>query len=141
MFGKSEDNVRKQSINTNQRHSNATPSIIGAGLEVQGNITSDSEIQLDGSVTGNLHCSVLVMGEQGIITGDVTADQVTIRGEVKGNIRARTVRLEQTARITGDVYHESLTVEAGAKLHGQFTYMPASELETGEKTQLQSAAE
>lgn len=99
-----------------------TPSIVGADVHIEGNVKTVGELQLDGSITGDLACGCLVMGESGAVDGTIAADSVTVRGSVKGEIRAKSVRLEKSAIVEGDVYHESLSVEAGAKLTGRFAH-------------------
>jgi len=99
-----------------------TPSIVGADVHIEGNVKTMGELQLDGSITGDLACGSLVMGESGTVDGTIAADNVTVRGTVKGEIRAKSVRLEKSAVVEGDVYHESLSVEAGAKLTGRFAH-------------------
>ncbi len=99
-----------------------TPSIVGADVKIEGNVKTVGELQLDGSITGDLVCGSLVMGETGSVNGTIAAETVTIRGTVKGEVRSKSVRLEKSAVVEGDVYHESLSVEAGAKLTGRFAH-------------------
>lgn len=99
-----------------------TPSLIASDVQIEGNVTTKGELQLDGAITGDLVCGGLVMGESGAVQGTIAAENVTIRGTVKGQIRARSVRLEKSAVVEGDVIHESLSVEAGAKLTGRFAH-------------------
>ena len=115
---------------------NPTPSIIGSDVEIEGNVRTIGELQLDGSIKGDLSCGGLVMGETGAVKGTISADTVTVRGKVTGEIRARTVRLESSAVIDGDIYHESLSVEAGARLTGHFAYTssPTEKKVTGTET-------
>jgi cytoskeletal protein CcmA (bactofilin family) len=121
--------MKKPAINSGQapRATVApTPSIIGSDVEIEGNIKTVGELQLDGAITGDLTCGGLVMGESGAVKGTITADNVTIRGSVKGEIKARSVRLEKSAVVEGNVFHESLSVEAGAKLTGHFAHTSSS---------------
>ncbi len=99
-----------------------TPSIVGPDVQIEGNVKTVGELQLDGSIKGDLVCGSLVMGESGKVDGTIAAETVTVRGSVKGEIRAKSVRLEKSAVVEGDVYHESLSVEAGAKLTGRFAH-------------------
>lgn len=99
-----------------------TPSIIAADVQIEGNVKTAGELQLDGAITGDLVCGGVVMGESGAVNGTISADSVTIRGKVTGQIRAKSVRLEKSAVVEGDVYHESLSVEAGARLTGRFAH-------------------
>ncbi|MFC3050950.1 bactofilin family protein [Kordiimonas pumila] len=127
--------------------SSATPSIIASDVEIKGNIKTSGELQLDGTIIGDLACGGLAMGETGSVVGTIIADTVSIRGTVKGEVRARSVRLEQSAVIEGDIYHESLSVEAGAKLTGHFAHTSSprekksSEQETPSFVEKKAAAE
>lgn len=98
------------------------PSIIGADVHIVGNVATAGEIQLDGSIEGDIQAGALTMGESGALKGTLVADNVVIRGEVTGAIRARTVVLERSAKINGDVYHETLSIEAGARIEGTFSH-------------------
>lgn len=125
MFSKSREETKKPMSNSNptpRSGSAPTPSIIASDVRIEGNVKTSGELQLDGSISGDLVCGNLVMGETGGVDGTIAAESVTIRGSVRGEIRAKSVRLEKSAVVEGDVYHESLSVEAGAKLTGQFAH-------------------
>jgi cytoskeletal protein CcmA (bactofilin family) len=94
------------------------PSIVSTDFRVIGNVTSEGDVQLDGTVDGNLKAKSLVIGPSGSIRGEVKADKVQIQGSVTGPIRARTVEIAKTAKVMGDVFYESLTVETGAVIDG-----------------------
>jgi cytoskeletal protein CcmA (bactofilin family) len=125
MFSKSKEEMKKPSSNNTQAPRSGaatTPSLIGSDVQIDGNVRTGGELQLDGAIVGDLTCGGLVMGETGSVRGTITAENVTIRGSVNGEIRARSVRLEKSAVVEGDVVHESLSVEAGAKLTGRFAH-------------------
>lgn len=132
----------KKTANTNSNTAktavSATPSIIASDVKIEGNISTSGEMQLDGTIKGDLSCGGLVMGETGSVIGTIKADTISVRGSVKGEIRARIVRLEQSAEIEGDIYHESLSVEAGAKLTGQFTHTNSPTATTKEDSETPS---
>jgi cytoskeletal protein CcmA (bactofilin family) len=94
------------------------PSIVSQNFRVVGNVTSEGDVQLDGTIDGNLKAKSLVIGQSGSIRGEVKADKVQIQGSVTGPIRARTVEIAKSAKVTGDVFYESLTVETGAVIDG-----------------------
>lgn len=103
----------------------APPTIISADLHVNGDITSEGEIQIDGVVDGDVKGTKLSIGQGGTIKGSVTAERVLVRGKVTGQIKARLVTLTRTARVTGDVLHETLAIEPGARLEGNCRRMEA----------------
>ena len=94
------------------------PSILSADLKITGSIVSDGEVQLDGSVEGDVRATDLTIGEEASIKGEVVAENVVIRGRVVGSVRARQVQLSATARVEGDVIHATLAIESGAFFDG-----------------------
>lgn len=115
MFSKSKTRAAK----VPQPRVPVTPSLISHGLEITGDMKCEGEIQIDGSVTGDIDCKKLVIGDKATITGEVIADVIVVRGEIQGRVRGSEVTLARTARVIGDVFHQSLAMEAGAHLEGQ----------------------
>lgn len=96
----------------------AVPSIISSNLNVVGNLKTEGEIQVDGTVEGNVTGRALVIGERARVVGEIVADDVVVHGNTEGRIRARRVQLTKTAKVIGDILHESLSIEAGAYVEG-----------------------
>lgn len=96
----------------------APPSILSAGLTVNGDLNSDGEVQIDCLVNGDVTAARLAIGENAKVVGEVVAEHVLIRGEVIGRIRAKSVELDKTAKVRGDIWHELLSIAAGAKIEG-----------------------
>lgn len=94
------------------------PSILSADLTITGSITSEGEVQLDGTVEGDVRAGSLSIGEEATVKGEVIAESVVVRGRVEGSVRARQVQLAATARIEGDIVHATLAVESGAYFDG-----------------------
>ncbi len=94
------------------------PSILSADLVVHGSIMSEGEVQLDGTVEGDVRAGSLTIGEEANVKGEVVAETVVIRGRVQGSVRARQVQLASTARVEGDVIHATLSIESGAFFDG-----------------------
>lgn len=109
-------------MNKNKAPLNSVPSIIGADVTIEGNLTTLGEIQLDGCILGDIRSASLTVGEGGSVKGAVSAETVIIKGAVAGQITGRNIRLEKTARVEGDVCHETLNVEAGAFIEGALVH-------------------
>src|SRR6185437_397181 len=125
MFSKSKDAVPPAPILSSmpaqapKRPARSTaPSIISADLTVTGTLVSNGDIQIDGTVEGDVRSAGLVIGEKAEIHGEVLADDLTVRGRVIGRIRARKVQLCATSHVEGDILHEAFAVEAGAFFEG-----------------------
>ena len=98
---------------------NMVPSIIGEDLAVTGNIISKGEVQIEGEIQGDIHCTSLVIGDKALVTGGVVADDVIVRGRVVGSIRGLRVTLQASSHVDGDIYHQSLAIEQGAFFEGK----------------------
>jgi len=94
------------------------PSIFSNDLVVHGNITASGDIQIDGTVDGDIRSQSLTIGEKASITGELVAEDIVIRGRVLGMIRGRRVQLASTCHVEGDILHEALAVETGAYFEG-----------------------
>ena len=96
----------------------AAPSLVSADLEIVGNLTTDGELHIDGTVEGDISCKQLTVGASAVLCGKITADAVEVRGRVEGEIRARLVQATGTAEIVGDIWHDILSIDSGAFLNG-----------------------
>jgi cytoskeletal protein CcmA (bactofilin family) len=68
---------------------NGAPSIISSDLSVTGTLASAGDMQIDGSIDGDVRCANLVVGESATVKGEIVAEEVVVRGRVEGSIRAR----------------------------------------------------
>ncbi len=94
------------------------PTIISADMAIRGNVNSAGEVQLDGTLDGDIKAVSLIVGEKASVKGEIICEAVTVRGRVEGGIRAKQVALAATAHIVGDILHSSLSVESGAHFEG-----------------------
>lgn len=106
------------------RSGRAAPSIISADMVLVGNITAGGDIQIDGTVEGDIHSTSLTIGDKATINGEIIADEVVVRGRVMGSIRARRVQLCSTCHVEGNILHEALAVETGAFFEGNCRHSP-----------------
>ena len=109
--------------------SSGMPSIISADLKVVGNLQCAGDIQIEGTVEGNIHSQSVTVGEGALVSGSIHGETVRVSGAVQGEIEADSVILAKSAKVTGDVIHKVLSIEAGAFLEGNCRRM-ASERKT-----------
>lgn len=100
------------------RGGRAAPSIISADVVVIGDVTSGGDVQIDGTIEGDVKSQSLTVGDKATINGEILADDVVVRGRVIGSIRARRVQLCSTSHVEGNILHEALAVESGAYFEG-----------------------
>lgn len=95
--------------------------IISHGVKVEGKVSSNGSIRLDGTIQGDIICQGNVtIGDQGEVYGKVNGVSITIGGKVEGEINAKEkLMLESKANLKGDVFTRILVVEAGARFDGK----------------------
>ncbi|MEL6323711.1 MAG: polymer-forming cytoskeletal protein [Pseudomonadota bacterium] len=97
----------------------SAPSIISSDMVIKGSVNSRGEMQIDGTIEGDVAASSLTIGQSGSIKGEVMAETVTVRGKIVGSIRSRKVELETGSRVEGDIVHASLSIQSNAVFEGQ----------------------
>ena len=124
-----------------QARQGGSVSVIGTDVVVSGDVATADELRIDGRIEGNVRCGRLDQGEDGVICGDVVAEEARIAGIVEGRIDVRTLTLEPSARVTGDVSYECLAIAAGARIEGRLAHrdgpsagQPSGNAARGEKT-------
>ena len=93
--------------------------LISDGCKFEGNLSSPSTTKIDGHVVGNLRGeSGIIIGEKGIVEGNVNAVDVVILGTVKGNVKAHKLEIKRSGSLNGDISVEEFVTEAGSKFNG-----------------------
>ena len=93
-------------------------SLLSADLHVTGNMKTTGDVNVEGTVEGDIRAHLLTIGESATIKGEVTADDVVINGRIVGRVRGLKVRLTSTARVEGDIIHKTIAIESGAHFEG-----------------------
>ncbi|WP_107039393.1 bactofilin family protein [Brumimicrobium mesophilum] len=103
-----------------------------SGTKVTGDLTATSSLRIDGEIVGNVNCDgKLVLGTEGVITGDIHAKEVELDGKVEGFINAELLlTLHQTASVVGDIQTGRIVIEDGAHIDGN---IKTGEGNTGKK--------
>lgn len=108
------------------RDNNATSpeaviSIIGPGMTIVGNCETDGTVRVEGTVEGSIKAGkAVVVGKQGLVSGDITTQDAVISGRVEGTlVAASRLELQATCHIDGEVHTRRMQLEEGAVLNGR----------------------
>ena len=112
---------QKTDMQPEKTNGNSGTTLISAGTTLKGDISSNSDLRIDGTIIGNIHSSAkIVIGADGVVEGDIAGNQADIVGKVSGNIRARDLlQLRGECVVTGNLFAGKLQVEPSATFNGQ----------------------
>ena len=96
----------------------ASPSLLSSDLTIKGNVITSGDIQIEGTIEGDVRAHLLTVGETAKIKGEISADDVVVNGHVVGRLRGLKVRLTSTAKVEGDIVHKTIAIESGAHFEG-----------------------
>lgn len=98
----------------------AAINLISSGTEITGDVKSQGDIRIDGTLIGNLLTrGKVVIGNTGKVKGEVNCKNSEVSGEIEGKILvSQLLTLKVTARINGDIITNKLSIEPGSRFTG-----------------------
>jgi len=104
--------------------------LIGPDTSLRGSYHSKNSVRVDGEIYGNIASEDgVIIGEKGMVRGNITARAVVISGKVKGNVTAyQRLEIRSTAQVEGDLSTPALFIEEGALFEGNCQMEEASKV-------------
>ena len=102
------------------------PSQINEDVRIRGTITVSEPLVMAGQLDGDINADTLHVVSTAIITGEITAQSVSIDGRVLGSIVADKVFLSATAHFEGELCCRDVGVDDGAHVNAKFTKEPVT---------------
>mgnify|MGYP003412824495 FL=1 len=95
--------------------------LIGAGTTIKGDLISNGDVRIDGTLIGNISGSAKVLiGQEGVVQGDIEGQQADIQGKVTGKLHIRELlNLRGDAIIRGNIHAGKLQIEPSVTFNGQ----------------------
>jgi cytoskeletal protein CcmA (bactofilin family) len=96
--------------------------VIAQHCKLEGDLDSENSVKVDGVINGTLRCKgCAIIGETGLVKGDVYSTELLIIGKLEGNVHAENLHLHATAHITGEINTRTLQIDTGARYSGTVT--------------------
>jgi cytoskeletal protein CcmA (bactofilin family) len=104
----------------NSRSEEAVQAHLGKGSKVEGKLTFEGSVKIDGCVEGEVQAQqAVIIGETAVINAQINAETVVVKGKVTGDITARKqVELRSPAKLTGNITTPSLVIHEGVLFEG-----------------------
>jgi cytoskeletal protein CcmA (bactofilin family) len=94
--------------------------VLGQSLTIRGDLTATGGFRIDGTIEGNVESkAAIVIGESGVVRGDVRGTDIVVAGQVVGNIVCTGhLEIQAKGRIEGDIDAKSVRIETGGVFRG-----------------------
>lgn len=111
----------KEKNGTSDRTYGNSATLISAGTTLNGDITSDNDLRIDGTIRGNVYSTAkIIIGSTGFVEGNIDGQQADITGKVMGNITVKELlQLKGQCSVQGNITAEKLQIEPTATFNGQ----------------------
>lgn len=95
--------------------------LISAGTTLNGDVASENDLRIDGTVKGNVICSAkVIVGSTGAIEGNITGLQADVSGNVTGNIEVKELlQMREESHVEGNIMAAKLQIEPTAVFNGR----------------------
>jgi cytoskeletal protein CcmA (bactofilin family) len=105
---------------SNEDFDSTAINLLGVGTTIIGDINSNGDIRINGTLTGNLTTKGrVIIGETGKINGEINCKNADILGLVEGKLFAtESLSLKATASIVGEITIGRIAIEPGCKFNG-----------------------
>lgn len=111
-----------------------TTSVIGKTLLIKGEIASDEEVLVEGTIEGKLNIKHrVIVGKSGQVNADIEAREVIIKGIVNGNVTGNyKVEIIPEGVLNGNIVSQRVVLAEGAVFKGNIDMTPKDETEPPE---------
>ena len=96
-------------------------SLISAGTTLTGDLNSNADLRIDGTLVGNINSTAkVIIGANGTVKGDINGHQADILGRVTGAVKVKELlQLKGSSIIQGNIHAGKLQVEPTATFNGE----------------------
>ena len=118
MFGRKKSEETKGGGSSSKNY--GLNAFLGKGTTFTGRLEFKGTAQISGTFNGDIVSEgILLIGEQGAITGKITVNDVKSSGAIHGDVQAKhKVTLHKTSRMEGNLQTQFLEIEEGAQFQG-----------------------
>lgn len=120
MFGSSNKKSTSPTTSSSALSDSGQTTVLAKGTTMDGKFSCTENVRLDGKIIGEVRVDKrLVMGETGVVEGNIVAQDAVIKGRIVGDLHVQdSLQLVGTAVIEGNITAKTMVVEEGARYNG-----------------------
>ena len=111
---------------------NGQPNRIERSTKITGEIVSEADFRIDGTLEGTITTSgKVVIGKEGLINGNVNCAFADVEGKFSGKIEVKeSLSLKSSSSVEGEVIIGKLIVESGASFNAKCSMRSAKDVKS-----------
>jgi cytoskeletal protein CcmA (bactofilin family) len=121
----SKDSSKDRTAMAKETNGSQTPrdgviSIIGPGMRVDGDCSTEGTLRIEGHIKGTVRAGkAVVISKDGVVEGDVITQDAIIGGKVTGSVAADSrLELQATCEIQGEIRARRIKLDEGGQING-----------------------
>ncbi len=105
----------------NNEIENPSINIIGGDTMFKGDITSNGDFRIDGTLIGSIVSKAkVIVGNTGSVEGTIKCQNADFSGNINANVTvSELLALKSTSKLVGNIVIGKISIEAGAQFNGK----------------------
>ena len=97
--------------------------MIGEGVTITGTIKADNEVNIHGTIDGNIDCNSVTINKSGNVKGKVKSEIMTVEGKVEGEVHVNSLlHIKSKGHVSGKVFYGEIQIGDGGKISGEVNH-------------------
>ena len=97
-------------------------SIITQGIDFTGEVNTEGDIHIDGSMKGTIKANEVVIGQNGNFEGEIISNILIVNGKIKGKFNIQNLSIRKDGTLSGKAKYLNVTIESGGKVLGELGF-------------------
>ena len=94
------------------------PSVISEGFTINGDIKSEGQLTVDGTIIGEISVDSLIVGVGGSVGGVINAKIINVKGSLSGKIHCHEIIVGGRSIVDGELTYSAITIQRGGLVKG-----------------------
>ncbi len=101
--------------------------MIGEGVTINGNVTSESDVEIQGTVEGEVECKSITIDSSGKLKGKIQTENMMVKGKAEGEINvSNLLEIKHKGDVSGKVIYGGIKIDEEGKLAGEINFKDSS---------------
>ena len=97
--------------------------MIGEGVTITGTIKADNEVNIQGTVDGDIDCNSITINKSGNVKGKIKTETMIVEGKAEGEMNVNAVlNIKSEGHVSGKVFYGEIQIDEGGKISGEINY-------------------